>query len=244
MNKLTCILVDDELHCLDLLQKMITVILKNELEIIGTFTKPLEALAFINNNKPDILFCDIEMPKLTGIELVNTLEQHDIIIVFTTAYTAYALDAIKVAAVDYMVKPFGTEELLDAYARIKKRIEIITPLTTITPPQLPIKIKVHLANTESIYIDSDQIIYIEAHSNYSTLHVTNGQKHVISKTLKEFDEMLQKHNFFRTHHSYLVNLKYVESIKGGEIDTIKLVNNNIAYISRRRKTEFLNRIKM
>jgi two-component system, LytTR family, response regulator len=240
MTRYTCILVDDEQHCLDLLHKMIEAVLPNELEIIASFTKPLEALKFINANKPDVLFCDIEMPKLSGIDLVNTLDENEIVTVFATAYNQYAIEAIKLSAVDYLVKPFGTEDIIAAFALIKKRMDntIVRKNTSVQT-----KLKIILPNGESKFIDFTNIACVEASSNYSIIHLKDNTKFTQSKTLKEFDDILCANGFFRTHHSFLVNLAYVDTYKGGLDDNVSLKNGMQVSVSRRRKADFLLAMK-
>jgi two-component system, LytTR family, response regulator len=244
MNKLTCIIVDDEQACVSILQKMLDKYFAEELEIIGAFTNPIEALKSINASKPSILFCDVEMPRLSGIDLVNTLDKHQSEVIFTTAHSKYAIDAFKLDAVDYLVKPFGKNDLIEAVERCKKRLQIQHQNTVIptTTDVKSIRISIHLSNGTIQFLDSADIVYIESKSNYSHFVFTNKPKLVVSRTLKEFDELLSPHGFFRTHHSYLVNLKFIESYKGGAEDSLILTNGDTVYLSRRRKQDFLERM--
>jgi two-component system LytT family response regulator len=244
MNKLSCIIIDDEQACVSLLQKMLEKFFVDEIEIIGAFTNPIEALKQINSLQPKVLFCDVEMPRLSGIDLVNTIDRTNTAVIFTTAHSQYALDAFKVEAVDYLVKPFGKEDLIEAVMRCKKRITPAgnTSLSTISPDKKTIRISVYVSNGTIQFIDSSDIIYIESQSNYSHFVIKDKPKIVVSKTLKEFDEMLSPYGFFRTHHSYLVNLNYIDSYKGGADDALILSNGDTVYLSRRRKQDFLERM--
>jgi two-component system, LytTR family, response regulator len=243
MNKLTCIIVDDEQACVSILQKMLAKYFAEEIEIIGTFTNPIDALKNINQAKPAMLFCDVEMPRLSGIDLVNTLDKHQTEVIFTTAHSKYAIDAFKLDAVDYLVKPFGKNDLIEAVERCKKRLNLNqnTNIPTATDVK-SIRISIHLSNGTIQFLDSADIVYIESQSNYSHFVFKDKPKLVVSRTLKEFDELLSPHGFFRTHHSYLVNLNFIDSYKGGAEDSLLLTNGDTVYLSRRRKQDFLERM--
>jgi two-component system, LytTR family, response regulator len=243
MNKLTCIIVDDEQACVSILQKMLAKYFAEEIEIIGTFTNPIDALKNINQAKPAMLFCDVEMPRLSGIDLVNTLDKHQTEVIFTTAHSKYAIDAFKLDAVDYLVKPFGKNDLIEAVERCKKRLNLNqnTNIPTATDVK-SIRISIHLSNGTIQFLDSADIVYIESQSNYSHFVFKDKPKLVVSRTLKEFDELLSPYGFFRTHHSYLVNLNFIDSYKGGAEDSLLLTNGDTVYLSRRRKQDFLERM--
>jgi two-component system, LytTR family, response regulator len=244
MNKLSCIIIDDEQACVSILEKMLEKYFKEDIEIIGAYTNPIEALKNINLLKPNILFCDVEMPRLSGIDLVNTLDKNQAEVIFTTAHSKYAIDAFKLDAVDYLVKPFGKDDLIEAVERCKKRIQPQQeiPATNIAATPQSIKVSIHLSNGSIQFIDSADIIYIESQSNYSHFVIKDKPKLIVSKTLKEFDELLTPYGFFRTHHSYLVNLSFIDSYKGGTEDALLLTNGDIVYLSRRRKQDFLERM--
>jgi two-component system, LytTR family, response regulator len=175
---------------------------------------------------------------------VNTIP-----IVFTTAHSEYAIDAFKVDAIAYLIKPFGKDDLIAAVERCKKRI---LPLNTIDKSMdksddgllanKSIKLSIHLSSGTIQFIESSEIIYIESQSNYSHFILKNKPKLVVSKTLKEFDDLLSNHGFFRTHQSYLVNMDCIDYYKGGTEDALVLTNGDTVYLSRRRKQEFLERM--
>jgi two-component system, LytTR family, response regulator len=244
MNKLSCIIIDDEQASVSILSKMLEKYFEDEIDIIGSFTDSNEALHNINILKPNILFCDVEMPKLNGIDLVNKLESNGTEIIFTTAHSQYAIEAFKVDAVDYLVKPFGKSDLIAAVQRCKKRIlnQQKGLLKSNIVGNKSIRISIHLSNGNIQFIESSDIIYIESQSNYSHFIFKEKPKLVVSKTLKEFEELLTPYGFFRTHHSFLVNLSCIEFYKGGDDETLILTQGHSVYLSRRRKQEFLERM--
>jgi two-component system, LytTR family, response regulator len=243
MKKITCIILDDEKQCVNILEKMLEKYCAEDIEIMGSFTDSIEALKQIQQLKPQFIFCDIEMPRLNGIDLANAIG--NIPVVFTTAHSEYAIDAFKVDAIAYLIKPFGKDDLIAAIERCKKRIvpaSLIEKAEDVAATNKSIKLSIHLSSGTIQFIESSEIVYIESQSNYSHFILKNKPKLVVSKTLKEFDDLLSNHGFFRTHQSYLVNMDCIDYYKGGTEDALILTNGDTVYLSRRRKQEFLERM--
>lgn len=207
-----------------------------------------EAILLIQHHKPQLIFLDIEMPRMNGFEMLNALIEKNFHIIFTTAYDQYAIKAIKYAAFDYLLKPIDIEELKTAVKKIelkethqtKKQAEFLQQ--NIEHPKKQLN-KLAIPTLEGLlFFDINDIIQLEANSNYTLIHFSGKPKITASKTLKEFEEMLPENIFFRTHHSHLINLNYIKRYIKGDGGQIELQNGNYVDVSRRKKEEFLKAI--
>jgi len=167
-------------------------------------------------------------------------------IIFTTAYEKYAIQAIKFSALDYLLKPIGKEDLADAILRMKEKRSIeksakkIEALFENIKSQESHSKKIVLPTSngmELIYLQD--IIRLDSNSNYTTFHLKNKQKMMVSKTIKEFEEMLEEVQFFRVHNSHIINLRYVKNYIKGEGGIVRMEDGSEIDVSRRRKEEFL-----
>src|SRR6056297_42644 len=202
MEKLKCIIVDDEPPAIRLLEKYVAKV--TFLELVGTMTNSLEALRMVETTDIDLLFLDIQMPDLTGIQLSKILKGRTRII-FTTAYPQFALESYQLNAVDYLLKPFEFERFYEAVLKVK---------------EVPQKIEEGIATEGYLFIKTDgknnfekvflnEIIYIESLKNYLAIHLRNKQI-ITYSTLKHFDEYLPKTDFIKIHRSYIVALQHLE----------------------------------
>ena len=188
--------------------------------------------------QPDVLFLDVEMHGMNGIEVVRHFPQRKFNIIFTTAHERYALPALKAAATDYLVKPLSPQDVYDALQKC------MTPGTVTADPKPAIAHRITLSTaSEILVVDTDEIIRVEADNNYSQFYFINRPKILISKTLKEFEELLLPHNFFRVHQSHLINLMHVESVLSEDGGYVVMKQGHKVEISRRRKADFLARLK-
>jgi two-component system LytT family response regulator len=210
--KLKCLLVDDEPLAISLLESYVNQI--PNLELAGTFTNPVKALEFLKTNIVDLLFIDIQMPDLNGLELVSQLP-HKPLIVFTTAYSQYAIEGFKVDAVDYLLKPVDFPEFQKAVHKAVELYELRKSKTAIvetTKDFLFIK-----SEYKIIRINFNEILYIQGMSEYVRIHLT-GRKPVMSlMSLKGLESQLPAGMFMRVHKSYIVNLQKINTIERNEI---------------------------
>lgn len=241
------LIIDDESHAIEALKWELQ---ENcpEVEIVATTQKPLDAIKLIYTHNPDLLFLDIEMPRLNGFELLETLPPNKCKIIFTTAYDEFAIKAIKVSAFDYLLKPIDSDELRLA---INKFIEQKTQdehvplqeiITSISGQQKIEKIAVS-SNNGTDFIDQDDIYFCESSGNYTYLHLEN-EKILVSKTLKHIEQQLNPHIFLRTHHSFVVNLNYVVKYLKGEGGEVVLKNKVHVKVSRSRKENVLMQLNI
>lgn len=219
-----------------------------QIKVLAEATNGQEAIMLIQHHKPQLIFLDIEMPRMNGFEMLNELPEKNFHIIFTTAYDQYAIKAIKYAAFDYLLKPIDIEELRTAVSKIdtqgnnqtKKQVELLSQNMQQPKKQLS-KLAIPTLDGLLFYNISD-IIHLEANSNYTNIYLINKIKITASKTLKEFEELLPDDIFFRTHHSHLINLNYIKRYIKGDGGQIELQNGSYVDVSRRKKDEFLKTI--
>ncbi|MEJ7626611.1 MAG: LytTR family DNA-binding domain-containing protein [Ferruginibacter sp.] len=236
----TCIIIDDEQNCVDTLTAMLGAKFSERISIVASTTDSRKATALIANHQPQIVFMDVEMPHITGIQLMHSFVQRNFAVIFTTAYDKYALQALKTEAVDYLLKPIALDELGEAIEKATLRLQSMNkaPVKNSLNPQkllLPTNNGILAANVH-------EIIRIESSSNYCTFYISEKPKIVVAKTLKEYEELLTPCNFFRIHQSHLINLDYVEYFHPGLEEYVILKNGEHVEVSRRRKAEFLQKL--
>jgi two-component system LytT family response regulator len=241
---LRTIIVDDEKHCVKTLEIAISKYCP-DVEIIAKCTSPIEAIQCINEKNPDLLLLDIEMPRMNAFELLEKLEKIDFEIIFTTAYDQYALDAFKVNAVDYLLKPIDEKDLIHSIKKIKERkhvsesyIEfIIEKIQKNTMGGLK---RIPIPSAEGLtFVDVNEIVYCRAESNYTNIILHDHKKKIIAKTLKSFEKLLPLTHFFRPHQSYIVNLYHVEKFIRSDGGYLVMSNGHKVSISRNKKDSFL-----
>src|SRR5690349_8587336 len=245
---LKSIIVDDELKSRESLKKMLAAFCQ-DVEVLETCQNVAEVVKAIEELKPDIVFLDIQMQGETGFDLLSTLEDIDFEVIFTTAYSEYALKAIKFSAIDYLLKPIDIEDLQKAVAKVEKKQRLnITDrlkhlLQNLKGGNNTENYKLALPTAEGLtFIKTNDILYCKASGNYTEIFMEGGKKHLVSRPLKEYDDMLSEHTFFRIHHSFLINLNGVKSYIRGEGGQVVMSDNATLDVSRRKKEAFMERI--
>ena len=233
------ILVDDEEHPLTTLGWKIEKFCK-DVTVVAQFTDSAKALDHIRQNPPDLLFLDIEMPRLDGFELLEELGTDvPFKVIFTTAYNEFGIRALKADALDYLLKPVQTTELKTAIEKYKKKAgeSILTPQTSSMQPQLN---RIALATQESIeFVAPEDIILCSSDSNYTIIYLTNGRKKIISRTLKDVEELLLPYKFYRAHKSHLVNLAHIKEYVRADGGYLLLSNGQTLPVAKNRKEELM-----
>jgi two-component system, LytTR family, response regulator len=236
------IIVDDEAHARSLLLNTIKEHCKG-IEIIAEAENVKEAVKLINKNNIELVFLDIEMPNENGFALFEYFDKPNFVTIFCTAYSEYAVKAFEVSAVDYLLKPVTISKLQDAIEKaIKTRgqNQILQSVTTlrenITVNQLQ-KIALPLSDG-LVFIKIDDILYFEADGSYTHV-ITNKEKYLVSKKIKEFHELLTNDSrFFRVHRSYLVNIQQIKKYSKRDGATLVFENNKVIPVAREKKNEF------
>jgi two-component system LytT family response regulator len=244
-KKLRTIIVDDEQDAVEFINSIINEYCTS-LEVVGKANNVVQGVAAINENKPDLVFLDVEMPNGSGFDLLAQFPGKDFDVVFITAFNHYAIRAIKFSAVDYILKPININEFIEAVDRVvKKRSERSAPgnenlrilMENLRSP-LPSRLAIPTADGME-YLNPKDIIRIEADRSYSWFFITGDRKILVSKHLKEFQELLSDRYFFRSHNSHLINLKYVKKYIRKEGGYIEMADGATIPVSRNRKDLFL-----
>ena len=213
------IIVDDEEHCINSLNSLIQQYFSHNILVEACCTTVIEAVAAIKHFKPQLLFLDVQINDETGFDLLQQLPQASFDVIFTTAYDKYAVQAFKCSAIDYLLKPVTKDDLQQAVEKLAHKItlaETAMRLQTLfhnlaNPKPIAKRICVPVASG-LVFLQVSDIIHCESNINYTTLYLTDKKKLVVSKTLKEFEEMLTGYRFFRVHNSHMVNLDYIKVI--------------------------------
>ncbi|HSJ69053.1 MAG TPA: LytTR family DNA-binding domain-containing protein [Anditalea sp.] len=217
MSKINCLLVDDEPPALKILMKYVAEV--DQLKLIGSCNNAFKAMEYLQNEKIDLLFLDIKMPKLSGISFIKTLANPPKVI-FTTAYKDFAVDAFELDAEDYLLKPFSFERFIKAINRIILTDHLPTIETAKTNPAfLYLKI-----DRKMVKVYLDEIIYIESLKDYVKIHRLNDSTLIVKIPISNLENMLPNNSFVRIHRSYLVSLNKITAYtsKDIEIGTIEL----------------------
>jgi two-component system LytT family response regulator len=236
---LKAIILDDELRGSKLLQKKLE-IYNDLLTVVAVFNDPLQALGAINDLQPDVLFLDVEMPGVNGFQFLEKLGAFSFEVIFVTAYDAYTLDALRISALDYLLKPVDEEELKTAIGRLEAKIPLRQKAKPAAVSPGINGTRLALPTAEGVYlVKKTDIMRIEAMNNYSTFYLQDNKKIVISKTLKEYEQALTEPFFFRVNRSCIVNLEYVVKYRKGDGGTLELVDGKEIEVSSQRKEELM-----
>ncbi len=214
-KKITCVVIDDEA----LARKLLTTYIEKipYLELKGVFKNPIEAMPLVQTQTIDVLFLDIQMPQISGINFLKTLVQRPLV-VFTTAYEKYAIEGFNLDVVDYLLKPFAFERFLQAVQKVTHRLStvnasITAPIQTSTPTKNHILVKSEHRIHRLRYED---ILYIQSMQAYVAYH-TSKERILSLNTMKKLEEVLPKDQFIRIHKSYIIAKEKVELLEGNQV---------------------------
>jgi len=241
------IIIDDEPYCCEILAAMLEECCP-DMEVIAICNNGIEGLSSIRQLSPDLVFLDVEMPKMNGFAMLEQLSSVNFHLIFTTSYDQYALKAFRFSAIDYLLKPVDREELQKAVQKVIQRSKAPLPqqleilLQKIHQPTNSIN-KIALPTMEGLQmIPVDSIISCESDNNYTIFLLKNKKKIVVSSTLKEIEEMLEEHSFVRVHRSYLVNLNEIEKYLKGEGGYLVMSDGSTIDVSRTKKEVLLKKL--
>ena len=237
------IIVDDEKNSREVLETMLRKYCP-EITAIRSCSSAEEVLDSIKSEKPDILFLDIEMPGMNGFEMLEHVDRPEFEIIFTTSYSEYAIKAIRHSALDYLLKPIDKDELIYAVQKASKnkkpfstsRIEHLLGLLEGKRSEKRFAVS---TSEGLIMLNAADIVYCESDGPYCKFYFATNKPLTTSKTLKEAEEFLQDCDFFRIHHSYLINMKFVDRYIRGEGGEVVLTNGKKLPVSRTKKQDFL-----
>ena len=246
---LRSILIDDE--------PQNAIILKKDLEmhcpavdVIAVCHSAKEGIMTIKKERPDLVFLDIEMPYGNAFELLNNLSPVNFEIIFVTAFDNYAINAIKYSALDYLLKPVNIKELQSAVQKAAERIKTknitrkIDTLLYNLKVSKPVLQKVALPTLEGlVFVNINDLVWLEARGSYTFVYMQDQQKIMVSRTLKEFEDILPTENFSRVHQSYIINHFFIKKYNRGRGGTIEMEDGTTIEVSMRKKDEFLSKFK-
>jgi two-component system LytT family response regulator len=243
------VIVDDERNASELLEKMLHRYFPNKFYVCQLCESIDQAVVAIEEFQPDLVFLDIQMPKKNGFELFKEIKEINFEVVFTTAHSEFAIEAIKRSALDYLLKPINYLDLLETVTRYEKKTkkesqqkQLTILLENIDTGEVAHKKIAIATETGFEFVKFNSIIFLEAQSNYTKINLSNGNSIIASKTLKSFEELLPIELFFRIHKSYLINMNFVIRFFKNDDFHIELVSGNKLPVSVRKKESFLDAI--
>ena len=244
---LKAIIIDDEPYCCEILAAMLESDCPEVITVSICNNGP-DALSAIKKYSPDVVFLDVEMPKMNGFEMLEQLPAVNFHLIFTTSYDQYALKAIRFSAIDYLLKPIDREELKRAVRKVKDRIQAPIPpqleilLEKIRQPSKPIN-KIALPTMEGLQmVPIDDIVSCESDDNYTNIKLKNGKKMLVTRTLKDMEEILEQHSFIRVHRFYIVNLNEIEKYIKGEGGYLVMSDGTSIDVARNKKEVLLKKL--
>jgi two-component system LytT family response regulator len=244
-KKLRTVIVDDEPNAVEFINS-VTKEYCPALEVVGKAYNMTEGISTITGNNPDLVFLDVEMPDGTGFDLLTNFPEKAFDVIFITAFNHYAIKAIKFSAVDYILKPLNIHEFIEAVNKVvQKRSESPASMNEnfrvlMENLRTPVPSRLAIPTAEGMeYLNPREIIRIEADRSYSWFFLSGNRKILVSKNLKEFQDLLSDRYFFRSHNSHLINLKYVRRFVRKEGGYIEMQDGEQIPVSRNRKDLFL-----
>ena len=240
---LRAILIDDDQSNLSALSEKL---LKHcpQVEVIRRCDNGEEGIKAIESEKPDVVFLDIEMPVMNGFVMLQQLKYRNFELIFVTAYDHYAIKAIRYSALDYLVKPVEIDDLKAAITKAEAnrnsrnsqlQMELLLEHLNNQQPK-----RITIPTSDGLrFINVEDIVYLEASNNYTHIYLSTNQKLLVSRTLKDFEDILPSETFLRIHHSTIINKFYVEKYIRGEGGQVVMRHGKVLDVSKRKKSEFL-----
>jgi len=247
------IIIDDEPSAVNVLAMLLKKKCREDVDVIATSNSPLDGKALIEHHKPDLVFLDIEMPGMTGVDLLRSFSNPSFRVIFVTAFDTYAVEAFRLSVIDYLLKPLEGEDVMRAVQKIKNDINknenpINTQLRQLERLLLQNSIisesRIGIGMSDKIvFVNIPDILYCEATGSYTYVYMNDGKKMVASKLLGEFESQLSNYKFYRIHHSYLINLNRIKEFQRHDGGYVIMENNKQLEVSQRKRRDFLDAIQ-
>ncbi|MEO5570081.1 MAG: response regulator [Bacteroidia bacterium] len=241
---LSTILIDDQEICTEMLKDMLEKD-NSEVSISAVCNSGKEGIKAIRKHEPDLVILDVEMPGMSGFEMLREIKDPDFEVIFTTAFDKYSIEAIRFSALDYLLKPIIPHELKAAIEKVEhkqnKNInrQFKTLFKNLQETRRPVN-QVALPALEGlIFVNVVDIIHCKSDSNYTTLFLKSGEKMMVTKTLKDIEGLLEGNNFYRIHHSHLINMIHIKKYVRGNAGYVVMSDGADINVARNRKEEFL-----
>lgn len=246
------IIIDDEPLAIESLELILKKKCREDVQVIASTNSPQMGKSLIEKHKPDLVFLDVEMPGMSGIDLVKSIANPGFHVVFVTAFDAYAVEAFRLSAMDYLLKPVNVDDITGVIAKIKKELEknenqLEVQLKTLEKllehSSTAIESRIGIAMADKIvFVNISDILYCEAQGVYTTIYLNEGKKILASKTLGDFETQLTPNKFFRIHHSTLINLNHIKEFQRFDGGYVVMENNAKLEVSHRKRKDFLDAI--
>lgn len=240
-----CILIDDEKNALEMMEWLLKTYCPG-VEILDMCTSAEQGIDSIRQWKPDVVFLDIEMPRMNGFDMLEQFEKLTFDVVFCTAYDQFAIKAFKYSALNYLLKPVDPEDLIQTVSRMEARKSVPTReqfellMQHIHQPVRSTPARIALTTNDGmIFVPTADIMYCEAESNYTQVVLAGGKKVLVSKVLKDIDEALSGPDFCRVHSSFLINVNRIKKYVRGDGGYLIMDDDRNISISRNRRQEFM-----
>jgi two-component system, LytTR family, response regulator len=241
------IIVDDEPLCCQSLQLLLEQHCL-DVSVVGVYNNGLTALEGLRQNAVDLVFLDVEMPRMSGFEMLEALGTVTFKLIFTTSYDKYALNALRVSAIDYLLKPIDRRELVQAVEKVRSATDAVNSqqleilLQKVNQPGKPI-LKIAMPSIEGLeMVPVENILYCESSDNYCYIFLKVGKKMLVTRSMKDMEELLEEHAFARVHRSFLVNLNEVERYVRGDGGYVMMSDGKMIDVSRSKKEELLKKL--
>ena len=241
---LKAILIDDEPDCVRLLAHELAVHCP-QVQVIGQTTSSEDGLRLIQVLQPDVVFLDIEMPRLNGFQLLEKLGSISFSLIFVTAYNEFAVKAFRFSALDYLLKPIDSEDLQQAVRKAERQQRIDARQVDILRSQLhshQLADKIAVPYQQGIiFLPINEVIYCESDSNYTKVVATQNRHYLLTRTLREVQEVLEERNFLRVHRQYVINLDHIKLFMKGEGAYLVMTNEVSIPVARNQKEKLIQR---
>jgi two-component system LytT family response regulator len=246
------IIIDDEPLAIESLELILKKKCGEDVQVIASSNSPMMGKTLIEKHRPDLVFLDVEMPGMSGIDLIKSFPNPGFHVVFVTAFDAYAVEAFRLSAMDYLLKPVNVEEIIRVITKIKTDLEkneneLLNRLKKlekiIGQNSGSSESRIGIAMTDKIvFVNIADILYCEAQGVYTIVFMADGKKITASKTLGDFESQLSTNKFFRIHHSTLINLKHIKEFQRFNGGYVVMINNAKLEVSHRKRKDFLDAI--
>ena len=242
------IIIDDEPDCVRLMTLQLKMYCP-QVEVIAECTSSEEGLKAIRNHAADIVFLDIEMPNMNGFQLLEAVGDINFAVVFVTAYDKFAVKAFKFSATDYLLKPTDAKDLQAAIQKVERsrkmdsrQMELLKQYLSPATTAKTFPDKIALPHQDGVvFVELSNILYCEADDNYTRFYLSNGQKHLISKTLRDIQEVLEERNFLRISRQHLINLNQIAKFMKGEGSYVIMSDGQSINVARSQKDKLIEK---
>jgi two-component system LytT family response regulator len=241
---LTTVIVDDQEICTEMLLDMLESGFP-DVNVVAVLDSGAEGIKAIRKHKPDLVILDVEMPGMSGFDMLNKIDDLSFEIIFVTAHDRYSIEALRLSALDYLVKPVHKQDLRAAVDRAGHRRnhnlskQIHTLMEFLKEKKHPVKQVALPSGDGLVFVNVSEIVHCDSDSNYTSLHLLTGKSMLISKTLKDVEGLLPEEDFFRIHHSHLINLSHIKKYVRGNAGYVIMSTGQNITVARNKKEDFL-----